>query len=97
MLHNGMMMNVVFMRLSLSDVAIAAAVLRVSLEEQLYEVGESTAIDRHLAVLICVLATEIETFSSIFVTLSTVNGTAKGTHHNANLYNSTRSYCLDII
>lgn len=91
------MMNVIFMNLTLSHVAIAAAVLRVSFEEQLYEVGESTAIDRHLAALICVLATEIETFFSIFVTLSTVNGTAKGTHHNANLYNSTRSYCLDMI
>ena len=61
-----------------SFVLPAVAVLAVSLEEQLYEVGESTAIDRHLAVLICAQAGEIERNSPSFVTLSTVNGTAIG-------------------
>ena len=56
-----------------------AAELTVSLEEQVYEVGEVDT-NRHLAVLICAQTggAEIERFSTIFVTLSTGNGTAIG-------------------
>ena len=56
-----------------------AAELTVSLEEQVYEVGEVDT-SRHLAVLICAQTggAEIERFSTSFVTLSTGNGTAIG-------------------
>ena len=59
--------------------SFVAAELTVSLEEQVYEVGEVDT-NRHLAVLICAQTggAEIERFSTIFVTLSTGNGTAIG-------------------
>ena len=59
-----------------------AAELTVSLEEQLYEVGEVDT-DRHLAVQICALTggAEIERFSTSFVTLSTASRTAIGGLH----------------